>query len=90
MIYVGILWFVFIIVVLAAIVGFSQIFKLGEGIRIVWAAVILITLAIMLLAGIERALETARVPSPTPADEREAFFQKYVDGKPGMSREQFN
>jgi hypothetical protein len=90
MFFVGVLWFLAMILAVAMIVGFSQIFKLGEGIRIVWAAVILISLAVLLLAGIERALETAAIPSPTPAEEREAFFQKYVDGRPGMSREQFN
>ena len=90
MVFVGILWFLAMILAVAIIIGVSQIFKLGEGIRIVWAAVILIGLAIGLLAGIERAIETAKVYSPTPAEDREQFFRDYVDGRPGMSREQFN
>ena len=90
MVFVGILWFLAMILVVAVVIGFSQIFKLGEGIRIVWAAAILIGLAIALLAGIERAIETAKVYSPTPAENREQFFRDHVDGRPGMSREQFN
>lgn len=73
-----------------AVVGFSQIFKLGEGVRLVWAAMICMGLIILLIAGVETALVDARKVAPTPEQEREAFINDAVEKAPWMSREDFN
>lgn len=90
MFYIAILWFGAMILAAAVVIGFSQIFKLGQGIRVIWAAIILMGLTVALIIGITKALDTAAIPSPTKEESREEFFQKYVDGRPGMTREQFN
>lgn len=89
----------FILVILAwvvliaaglAVVGFSQIFKLGQGIRIVWAAVICIGLAVLLIGAVEDALKDAQVVSPTEEQKRDTFINEAIEGKPWMKREDFN
>lgn len=86
----GILVWVVLIGAALAVVGFSQIFKLGQGIRLVWAAAICIGLAILLLAGVEDAIKRAQIPSPTAQEQHQAIINDAIEDAPWMKREDFN
>lgn len=85
-----VLMWVALIAVALAVIGFSQIFKLGEGIRLIWAGIICIGLALLLISGIEEQLVKAKIPSPSAEEQRETFIEEAIRDKPWMTREQFN
>lgn len=73
-----------------AVVGFSTIFKLHASLRYLWATIIFIGLAFLLVYGVQDALHDSQIPARSAEQQRTDFIDEAIRNKPWMNRDDFN